>query len=290
MADEVIGFIGAGRVGRALAALLGNEGYPISTVVDVIEDRARDCQRICGAWSHATDAAGIDERTSVLVVAVPDGEIERVAVDLAKSNVFREDQIVAHTSGYFSSDLLAPLRQSGVRLCSLHPCYSFTEDSEGDLTGIYYALEGDREGCRRLEEMIRRIGGQTCVLSAEGKKRYHVACTMASNYLVSLMYLVSQLLEGVGEEVGVRCVFPLVEGTLAHVQEYGTDGALTGPVLRGDAKTIAAHLETLSGMKPEIRSAYASLGKATLRMTERMGLRRDRLAELEDLFRKHGQA
>jgi predicted short-subunit dehydrogenase-like oxidoreductase (DUF2520 family) len=41
------------------------------------------------------------------------------------------------------------------------------------------------------------------------------------------------------------------------------DAALTGPVARGDAGTVGAHLEVLARVSPAALSAYAALARLT---------------------------
>ena len=57
---------------------------------------------------------------------------------------------------------------------------------------------------------------------------------------------------------------PLVEATLENLAARGPVAALTGPLSRGDAATIAAHLEALARDAPEALPVYRALGLATL--------------------------
>ena len=41
------------------------------------------------------------------------------------------------------------------------------------------------------------------------------------------------------------------------------DAALTGPVARGDAGTVAAHVRAIGEVSPEARTAYVALARVT---------------------------
>ena len=55
---------------------------------------------------------------------------------------------------------------------------------------------------------------------------------------------------------------PLMRHSLDNALSMGPASALTGPIARGDAATVAAHLAVLD--QPACRQAYIALGHATL--------------------------
>jgi predicted short-subunit dehydrogenase-like oxidoreductase (DUF2520 family) len=57
-------------------------------------------------------------------------------------------------------------------------------------------------------------------------------------------------------------VAPLLSAALDNVLRYG-DQALTGPVMRGDAGTVAAHVRDIGAVSPETRATYVALARAT---------------------------
>ena len=282
--NEVLGFVGTGRVGRALASLFHRRDFEISTVVDVDLEKARMCQNACKAWASACDVREVSPKTTMLFIAVPDDRIESVGLTLAETKVVQPGIVVAHTSGLLTSDVLSPIRREGVSICSFHPCFSFIEAFEGDLEDVLIAIEGNAEGRRRLEILAGAIGGRPVSISKEDKVLYHAGCTMASNYLVALMHLVQRTLRGIGEEEGFRRVLPLVHGTMKNIERVGVEHALTGPVVRGDIQTVEKHLKALSVLDPCLIPPYITLGRVTLRMAERSGLEPDKISSMEDIF------
>lgn len=283
---EKISFIGAGRLGQALAGIFHRKGIIISSIIDKDGIKARQCLKNCEARISSDASNNIESETTILFLTVPDDEIEHVCSNLIQSDVLRPGMVIAHTSGLLSSDVLTPLRRDGLHICSFHPCFSFPEKFSGDINGIYIALEGDSEGCRRLEALVMKIGGKPFFLSREDKPLYHAGCTMASNYLVSLMGLVRDVLGEISPDEEIRRVLPLVRGTLKNIEQSGVEAALTGPILRGDIHTVESHLKALKGKNPHILSTYIALGRATLRMAEKLGLKPERARAFENLFQR----
>ena len=59
-----------------------------------------------------------------------------------------------------------------------------------------------------------------------------------------------------------RVIAPLLSAALDNALRLG-DAALTGPVARGDAGTVAAHLRELADQTPDVRPTYVALARAT---------------------------
>jgi predicted short-subunit dehydrogenase-like oxidoreductase (DUF2520 family) len=89
---------------------------------------------------------------------------------------------------------------------------------------------------------------------------------MASNYAVTLMGQSAALLAhcGLAGPDAVRALLPLLAGTMENLAALGLPQALTGPLSRGDAGTIARHLALLDAVAPDVAGLYRCLGRATL--------------------------
>jgi predicted short-subunit dehydrogenase-like oxidoreductase (DUF2520 family) len=62
-----------------------------------------------------------------------------------------------------------------------------------------------------------------------------------------------------------------VRGTLANVERLGIPAALTGPIARGDAATVAGHVAALRARAPELLPLYRLLARATLPLAREKG-------------------
>ena len=59
-----------------------------------------------------------------------------------------------------------------------------------------------------------------------------------------------------------RMLGPLLEAALDNALDLG-DAALTGPVARGDADTVASHIAALRAVAPQALPAYLALARLT---------------------------
>ena len=70
---------------------------------------------------------------------------------------------------------------------------------------------------------------------------------------------------------------PIIRGTVENIVHRGPEGALTGPIARGDIATVRKHLSALT---PEEAALYCALGHAALNLAhlgdeERQAVERD---------------
>jgi predicted short-subunit dehydrogenase-like oxidoreductase (DUF2520 family) len=220
--------IGAGRVGTVVAARLG----------------ARLLAR-----GEDPDLGGC----RLLLIATPDSEIAQVCRTLAPR--LEPGAGVVHFSGATSISALDAA--AGPRAC-LHPLQTVWPDRGPDqLEGAHAAVTGDWELGAGL---ARALGMTPFALADEAKPAYHAASVFASNYVVTLTHAAVSLLEraGLGREAALEALRPLQHRT---VDVAGSPP--TGPVARGDAATVAAHLRAVG---PELEPLYRALGRATLPM------------------------
>ncbi len=220
--------IGAGRVGTVVAARLG----------------ARLLAR-----GEDPDLGGC----RLLLLATPDSEIAQVCRTLAPR--LEPGAGVVHFSGATSISALEAA--AGPRAC-VHPLQTVWPDRGPDqLEGAHAAVTGDWELGAGL---ARALGMTPFALADEAKPAYHAASVFASNYVVTLTHAAVSLLEraGLGREAALEALRPLQHRT---VDVAGSPP--TGPIARGDAATVAAHLRAVG---PELEPLYQALGRATLPM------------------------
>ena len=107
---------------------------------------------------------------------------------------------------------------------------------------------------------------------------YHAALAHGANHLVTLVSQALQALRAAGVEAPDRMLGPLVEAALDNTLRRG-DAALTGPVARGDAGTVAEHLRQLRTLTPDVRPTYVALARATAERALASGRLRPHAAE-----------
>jgi predicted short-subunit dehydrogenase-like oxidoreductase (DUF2520 family) len=284
---KTFSLIGAGRLGTALGAALVRRGWRIALIVDTDPKAAREARRLIGG-GRVTAALGPSSRPGdVVIIAVPDGAVGRVAASLAGSGLSWAGRTVLHTSGFVSARVLEPLRRRGARTASLHPAQAFSCKGapSSAFKGITWGVEGHAEAVETAGSIVRGLGGHLLLLSEKNKPLYHAACVLASNAFVALEWTASDLLRtaGIEEKDASRILLPLVQGTLQNVKNFGLDKALTGPVVRGDAATVRKHLEALRG-DPAASEVYRVMGRRVLRLAQRGGLPEAKVRALRRLL------
>ncbi|GAB5518633.1 MAG: DUF2520 domain-containing protein [Rhodothermales bacterium] len=263
--------IGAGALGQVLGCGLYDAGYPVAAVLSRTLGPAQTLATTLGKC-HASDRLlDLPQGTRLVVCCVPDDALDRVAGDLAMLPHDWATTTVLHTSGARTSEVWAPLQRKGASALSLHPMQTFAAGQAATLQGVYFGIEGDAAACAQGEALVQALGGTPIRLSTEAKARYHLAASMASNFTVTLMALVSEVLTdtGLDRPTSAALVRPLVEQTWANLSHSLPEDVLTGPIARGDADTLGLHLDALTTHLPHLLPVYAALAAETVRVAVR---------------------
>ncbi|HEX7590529.1 MAG TPA: DUF2520 domain-containing protein [Candidatus Limnocylindrales bacterium] len=264
-----VGIVGAGPVGTALGLAISRAGWPVTAVASRDAGR-RDAFRalIPGARAFAEPAAMLDE-VDLLILSVPDEAIPVVAAGLR----LYSGQTLVHTSGLLGAEVLDPALSAGSRIGAFHPLVSFAADVErsaAGLKGATIAIEGADSVLGLLVDLAEAIGGVPVLLPRGTKPAYHAAAVLASGGLIALLDAVAALGAVAGlDEAGSLAVYGrLMEQTLANAQAIGIGPALTGPITRGDAGTVQAHIEALAEFAPGVLDLYRAAALRELRIVE----------------------
>jgi predicted short-subunit dehydrogenase-like oxidoreductase (DUF2520 family) len=198
----------------------------------------------------------------LLVLAVPDDVLADLVNGLSASAATRPGTMVAHTSGAHGAAVLDPLTRIGALPMALHPVMTFT-GTEVDLQRLAGACFGvTAPDALRLaaEALVIEMGAEPVWIDEAARPLYHAALAVGANHLVTLIAQSSDMLRRAGVEEPSRMLGPLVGAALDNALRRG-DAALTGPVARGDAGTVRAHLATLD--TPESVAAYVAMSRLT---------------------------
>jgi predicted short-subunit dehydrogenase-like oxidoreductase (DUF2520 family) len=216
---DTITVIGSGRVGAALTARLRERGV----------------------------ALGDDGE--LVLLCVPDTAIADV------SRRIERGPWVAHVSGATTLAALDPHE----RRFSVHPLQTFTRRRGPEqLDGAFAAVTAESEPAReRGFWLARTLGVRPFALADEARPLYHAGAAIASNYLVTLQRVASELLTAAGAPA--EALVPLMRRTIDNGFE------LTGPIERGDWETVEAHRRAIRMAAPELEPMYDILAEVTAR-------------------------
>ncbi len=258
-----VGVVGAGRVGTALAVALGRAGHEIvaaSAVSDSSISRLR--QRLPG--TPVRQPAEVVAAADLVLLTVPDDVLPGLVAGLAATGAALEGRLAAHASGRHGLAVLDPAVRAGALPLALHPVMTFTgrPDDIDKLTGISFGITAPEPLRTVAEALVLEMGGEPVFIAEEHRDLYHAALATASNYLVTLVVQATDLLREAGVADPARMLGPLLGAALDNALRLG-DQALTGPVARGDADTVASHIAALRAVSPESLPAYLALARLT---------------------------
>ncbi len=261
-----LGFIGAGRVGTALATTLAARGYHLTAVASRSRaSAARLAGKISGCQSCATPQQ-VAENADIVFITTPDDSIAAVAASIT----WQPHHRVIHCSGTHSLDVLAAAQEQGAMIGSFHPLQSFADvtQAQANLPGSFFAIEAEGILLSFLEAIVSALSGTSIVLQGRDKVLYHIAAVFASNYVVTLIKLAVDLWQSFAEPVKpaqvITALAPLLQGTISNIDTLGLPRALTGPISRGDEATIKQHLRSLQETMPTLVELYKELGRQTI--------------------------
>jgi predicted short-subunit dehydrogenase-like oxidoreductase (DUF2520 family) len=280
-----IGIIGAGKVGTALGHVLKRKGFRIVAVASRRTASLDAAKAYIGDdCLYTLDNRQAVEMADVVAVTTQDREIKKVAERLAGNGVELAGKVFFHTSGAHTFEELCPLDAKGALLGSLHPLQTFPDIDAGisALPETYVFIEGEEGALPSLRVVASGIGRETVRIASEDKMLYHLSAVFVCNLLSALLYAGQGIMERIG--IDLQPFYPIIRATLKNIEARGPSPSLTGPVVRGDAGTVEAHLEALQDMEL-YEQVYKSLSLVALRMADERGtLTPDQSAALKRLL------
>jgi predicted short-subunit dehydrogenase-like oxidoreductase (DUF2520 family) len=260
-----VGVVGTGRVGPVLGAALARAGHPVVAACGVSDrSRAQADRMLPGV--PLLPAVEVAERAELILLTVPDDALSGVVEGLVTTGAIRPGQVVVHTSGRYGVGVLDPVRGRGALPLALHPVMTFTgtEVDLARLSGCSFGITAPEPFRPMAETLVVEMGGEPEWIAEDLRPLYHAALAFGANSLITLVAQATELLTAGGVREPERMLAPLLGAALDNALRYG-DRALTGPVARGDADTVAAHLAELDRIAPDspVRGAYFAMARLT---------------------------
>lgn len=264
--------VGAGRLGGALALSLAARRWPVSVLSRTEEGRRR------------VRSLGLEPATPrhlalarVALLCVPDQAVPKAARELARR--LGRGAALVHCAGALSLQALGTPR--GRPLGSFHPLCAVS-DPRDSLAGHAVALS---TRSRALKAVLRRMAAELelQVLEVPEARRaaYHAGAVLSAGCAVALLSAAVEALghAGIPEEAALQALLPLTRSSLRGVEARGLARGLTGPVVRGDASVVEAHLAALPPGAAEVYRLLSlrSLHLAASRVSPEAAARMERL-------------
>ncbi|MGW0861459.1 Rossmann-like and DUF2520 domain-containing protein [Streptomyces sp. NPDC002611] len=274
-----VGVVGAGRVGPALAAALQLAGHRPVAVSAVSETSRRRAAQLLPDVPVLAPAEVL-QRSDLVLLTVPDDALPDLVTGLADTGSVRPGQLLVHTSGRYGARVLDPALRAGALPLALHPAMTFTGTPVDvqRLAGCSFGVTAPEELRLAAEALVIEMGGEPEWIAEANRPLYHAALALGANHLVTLVAQSLDLLREAGVAAPDRMLGPLLGAALDNALRSG-DAALTGPVARGDAGTVAAHVTELRRHAPGTVAGYLAMARATADRALAHGLLKPELAE-----------
>jgi predicted short-subunit dehydrogenase-like oxidoreductase (DUF2520 family) len=258
-----IGVIGTGRVGSVLGAALARAGHTVVAASGVSEASVRRARRSLPGVP-LRDPHEVTARAELVLLTVPDDALPGLVGGLAATGAELAGRLLVHTSGRHGTGVLAPAVSRGALPLALHPVMTFTgrPDDIDRLEGSCFGVTAPEQLRPAAEALVIEMGGEPVLIREEDRGLYHAALASAANHLVGLVAEAADLLRAAGAANPARMLGPLLHAALDNALRHG-DAGLSGPVARGDADTVARHIDVLGRASPQALAAYLALARLT---------------------------
>ncbi len=275
-----IGFVGAGKMGVSLGHYLKNRGLCVIGFYDSVSEAGRYASELTETV-HFASLNALLGAGEVIFATVPDGIIATVWDSCRQYDI--RGKYFFHCSGVLGSDVFSGSKEAGVMACSAHPVCAVRSQNDSDVfSGKFFVGEGDEMGLKLLKSMLERTNNPFREIRSADKAKYHAAAVVSSNLFCALAQMGEDLLHecGFDSKAAHELLSPLMLGNMDNIAEKGCVAALTGPVERNDAGTIAKHL---SALEHHDREVYRLLSLRLIDMAQQKHPDRDYTNLLEML-------
>lgn len=234
-----ISFIGSGRVATALALEFYQKGFIVSEIWSNDFKNATSLARKVKSTA-VKKIEKMNPQTDLFIIAVKDDFIAETAKKIPGKNPF-----IVHTSGTASVKELKKIsKNSGV----FYPLQTFTGKSTVYLKSVPFLIEGSNSIIEKRISLIGKIISDTVLkINSAQRKKIHLSAVFVSNFPNYFYSIAETILKK--EKIPFEILLPLIENVTNNLYHSLPTKNQTGPAIRKDKKTLAAHLELLKANK-----------------------------------------
>lgn len=227
--------IGSGNVAWHLINAFSKKGIH---VVQILAQNKKTARNLSKSFSipYIINPALLIKDAGIYLMAVQDDRIGDVAPVLGL-----KDQLLVHTSGFSSIDILAGASSNtGV----LWPLQTLTAGKNIEYDQIPFFVEGNtNENSVQLTRFAGLISERVMVTDSPTRQKIHLAAVIASNLTNQLYSISASILER--QEIPFDVLAPLILETAVKAGQQHPLQSQTGPAVRKDLQVIARHLDLL---------------------------------------------
>lgn len=210
-----VGIVGAGHVGPVLGAALAAAGHAI-VGISAVSERSRDRADAILPGVPILTVQEIVERSELVVLAVPDDQLEDLVTGLAATHAWQAGQLVVHTSPVHGLAVLQPARAAGAIPLAIHPALQFT-GSTIDLVRLrdsYCAVTAPGPVLPIGQALVVEMGAEPIVIDEADRPRYAEAVETATTFSAAIVTQSVEILRDLGLPEPGRVIAPLVRSAM----------------------------------------------------------------------------
>lgn len=227
-----VSIIGAGNVAQHLITTF-QDLEKVGTEVELVQvfSRKRESLAHLLPFEQITTNFNDLQEADVYLIAVSDDAIEGVSEQLPFKN-----RLVVHTSGSMPFSIINDNNRKGV----FYPLQSFTKGKAVDFKNIPICLEAENPtDYQVLDKVAKTISDKVYAINSDQRKALHVAAVFVNNFTNHLFAIGNDICQK--NQIPFDILKPLMEETVQKLQTLSPNEAQTGPAIRHDEKTLAAH-------------------------------------------------
>ncbi len=212
-----VGIIGAGRVGPVLGAALAGAGHAI-VGISAISETSRERAEAILPGAPILDVPELIERSELVILAVPDHELENLVSGLAVTKAWQPGQLVVHTTARFGTRVLAPAMGLGAIPLAIHPAMAFTGTSIDliRLAGSYFAVTAPAPVQPIGQALVVEMGGEPVLVSEADREAYAEAIATATSFSSAIVDQATGILSKIGIDSPGLLLAPLVRSSVEN--------------------------------------------------------------------------
>lgn len=212
-----IGIIGAGRVGPVLGKALAHAGHAI-VGISAVSAASLDRAEAMLPGVPVLEITDVIERSELVILAVPERELEALVAGLAAVNAWQAGQLVLHTAAGYGTAVLAPATAQGVIPLAVHPAMAFTGTSidVSRLHESYCAVTAPTPVLPIGQALVVEMGAEPVIVAEADRAAYAEAIATATSFSTAIVGQSIGILQGIGIETPGSMLAPLVRSAVEN--------------------------------------------------------------------------
>lgn len=212
-----VGIIGAGKVGPIFGAALAGAGHAI-VGISAVSKESRDRAEAILPGVPILEIPELIERSELVIMAVPEGELESLIAGLSATGAWQAGQLVMHTAAGFGTGVFASAQAAGVIPLAVHPAMSFTGTSI-DLSRLrdsFCAVTAPSPVLPIGQALVVEMGAEPVIISEADRPAYAEAISTATSFSAAIVAQAVGILADLGVEAPGTVLAPLVRSAVEN--------------------------------------------------------------------------